>query len=203
MHHIMAKFWWLLALRGALAVLLGLTAVAWILQSDGLSLNLLGLDAFFHPAATVATLILLLGLYAFSDGLFSFLLGVQDYGDGRRWPALILEGLVSLAIGVWAWIHPGTAVLVLLYWVAGWALLTGALEVRQALDLNEYKERTLPLFLAGLVSGAFGFLLFFFTRIGGEGLVWLFGFYGISFGAAFLALAFRLKPFAQRTRSRR
>lgn len=119
MHHIMAKFWWILAARGILGILLGLAAIGWIITLNGYYPDGFGLSLFAKWATIVATLVLVLGLYAFLDGLFAILLGVQDYGDGRRWWALIMEGLLSIELGILAWLKPESAVLVLLYWVAG------------------------------------------------------------------------------------
>ena len=193
-HHIMARFWWILALRGALGILLGLTACAWLLNLNGMNVDLFGLSAFLRPAALLATVILLLGLYAFIDGLFALLLGVQDYGEGRRWWSLIIEGLVSVSLGLLTWFKPESTVLILLYLVAGWALLTGVLEILQALDLNEYKERRGPLYFAGICSMVFGISVFSF-RVGGDLLVWLVSLYAFAFGIALLVLAFRLRHF--------
>lgn len=193
-HHIMARFWWILALRGALGILLGLTAGAWLLKLSGMNVDLFGLSAFLRPAALVATIILLLGLYAFIDGIFALLLGAQDYGEGRRWWTLIIEGVVSVSLGLLSWLKPESTILVLLYAVAGWALLTGGLEIWQAFDLNEYKERQGPLYFAGVCSMVFGVLVFSF-RVGGETLIWLVALYAFAFGVPLLILAFRLRHF--------
>ena len=197
MHHIMARFWWILALRGALGVLLGVTACAWLLSLSGTNVDLFGLSVFLRPAALVATIILLLGLYAFIDGIFALLLGAQDYGGGRRWWTLIIEGVVSISLGLLTWLKPGSTVLVLLYGVAGWALVTGGLEIWQALDLNEYKERRAPLYFAGVCSMVFGALVLSF-RVGGETLIWLVALYAFAFGMPLLVLAFRLRHFRNR-----
>ena len=194
MHHIMARFWWILALRGVLGILLGLTAITWILELNGMNADVFGLSAFLRPAALLATVILLLGLYAFIDGLFAVLLGVQDYGDGRRWWTLIIEGTVSIGLGIATWMKPEATVLVLLYLVAGWALLTGVLEVLQAVDIHEYKERRAPLYLAGVCSILFGVAIFS-LRVGGATLVWWVALYAFTFGIPLLVLAIRLRHF--------
>jgi uncharacterized membrane protein HdeD (DUF308 family) len=194
MHHIMAKFWWILAVRGIFGMMLGLLAFAVLI-----SLECQSQGPFGTTAATVLILIILLGLYAFWDGLFSIVLGVQDFGDGRRWWALILEGVLTMGLGLLAWIMPGKAILVLLYWIAAWALGTGLLEILQGLDLNEYKERRRPLFWAGFCSMIFGFLVLA-ELSAGVTLIWLIGGYSLSFGLCLLVLAFRLRHFAQTRR---
>lgn len=198
MHHIMAKFWWILALRGVLGILLGLTALVWIWNLEMTPMDLFGLSLFFKPIAVVATLLLLIGLYAFVDGLFAFLLGVQDYGDGRRWGALVAEGMASMILGLSIWIWPG-ATLVLLYGISVWAVVTGILEILQGLDLNEYKERRGPFFLAGLCSVVFGLAIALFHS--GVTLAWLMGAFAFLSGIPLMVLALRLRPFAKTGRT--
>jgi len=196
MHHIMAKFWWILAVRGILGVLLGLASFAWILALDGYYPDVFGLSLFAKWVSILATLVLLLGFYAFIDGLFAVLLGVQDYGKGRRWWALIVEGFLSIGLGVFTWIKPEIAVLFLLYWIVAWALLTGILEIVQANALNEYEDRRRPLLFAGLSSVLFGVLILFF-HVSGIALVWLMAFYAFASGIPLLVLASRLRGFAR------
>jgi len=199
MHHIMAKFWWILVVRGALGILLGITSLFWIWDLNRPSLDVFGLSIFLRPAAIVGTLVVMLGLYAFLDGLFAIVLGAQDYGDGRRWKSLVAEGLFSIALGVAAWMKPEVAVLTLLYWIAAWALATGLMEISQATDLNEYPDRKISLFLAGLCSLGYGLLVLYF-RVGGGGLLWATSAYAFFFGFSLLVLGMHLRGFAQKAK---
>jgi uncharacterized membrane protein HdeD (DUF308 family) len=194
MHHIMARFWWILALRGLLGILLGLAALVAIGSIESTPMDLFGLGIFFKPAAVVATLLLLIGLYAMVDGLFAFLLGIQDYGEGRRWGSLAGEGMVSMVLGLSIWIWPG-ATLFLLYGITAWAVVTGILQILQGLDLNEYKDRRGPFFLAGLCSIAFGLAIALFHS--GLTLAWLMGTFAFLSGVPLLVLAVRLRHFAK------
>lgn len=193
-HHIMAKFWWVLAGRGGVGILLGLAALWKIGTLESSSPDLFGMTLFMRPTSVLATLILFLGAYVILDGLFSILLGIQDYGKGQRWWPLILEGLASLALGSFTWLDPGKTVLVALYGIAAWAFITGLLEIGQGLDLNEYRDRR-PYFLAaGTCSILFGVLVLIF-QVTGMALVWLIGSYATLFGAILLTAALRLRRF--------
>jgi len=198
MHHIMTKFWWILALRGILGILLGLTALFWIVNLETIPIDIFGTALLFKPAAIVATLLLLIGLYAFIDGLFAFLLGIQDYGDGRRWGALVAEGMASMALGLSIWAWPA-ATLALLYGITAWAVATGILEVLQGLDLNEYKERRGPFFVEGLCSIGFGLAIAMFHT--GVTLAYLLGAFAFLSGLPLLVLALRLRHFVPSRRA--
>src|SRR5258708_26788143 len=92
MHRPLSKFWSILALRGILGVLLGLTALGWIAAISGF-LGRSAWNATFQvtDAGVLAAIILMLGGYAFLDGVFAVILGVQNFGEGRRWWVLIVE----------------------------------------------------------------------------------------------------------------
>jgi len=196
MHHIMARFWWILALRGGLGILLGLASLGWILILGGFRPDLFGSTLFAHWAGILGTLILLLGMYAFLDGAFSVILGAQDYGEGRRWWALVGEGIISLALGAAVLLKPDLAAMTLLYWLAAWALLTGILEIRQAFNWAEYEQRRTPFFFAGLCSLFFG-LMVLLVGAGGIPLVWLTAAYAFASGIPLMVLALRLRRYAK------
>jgi uncharacterized membrane protein HdeD (DUF308 family) len=158
--------------------------------------DLFGLSIFLQPVSILATFLLMLGCYAFLDGLFSIALGVQDYGGGQRWTSLLIEGTLSIALGLWTWLQPERGALVLFYWIAAWSLVTGALEVQQSWDLTEYRDRKRPLLMAGTVSLFYGAAILFFHP-SGISLVVLTGLFTILFGLPLLVLGLHLRHFTQ------
>ena len=194
MHHLMAKFWWILVLRGLLGVLLGITSVLWILNLENSVPDVFSLSIFLRPAYIVATLVLMLGFYGLLDGLFAVVLGAQDYGEGRRWWSLVGEGVLSMGMGLLAWLDPNRTPL-LLYFIAAWAVITGALEIAQGEDLDEYPDRRKTFLFAGIISALFGLLVLYF-RLGGVSLIWAMAAYAFLFGIPLLVLGFRLRRFA-------
>jgi uncharacterized membrane protein HdeD (DUF308 family) len=194
-HHIMAKFWWILAGRGVLGIILGATSFVWTFYLCDQHCDTFGMSMFLRPAYILASLILMLGCYAFLDGLFAWTLGSQDFGGGRRWTSLLIEGTLSVALGVWTWSQPEKGVLVLLYWIGAWALATGLLEIRQSWDLTEYKDRKRPLLMVGVVSILYGAAILLF-RQGGVELLVLTGLFAIFSGIPFFYLGLHLRRFA-------
>ncbi|HTA75882.1 MAG TPA: DUF308 domain-containing protein [bacterium] len=194
MYHLMTKFWWILALRGIAGIVLALLAFALLVWTHIQPTDLFGLFVFAKMASVIASIIFLLGIYALIDGLFSIVLGAQDYGDCRHWKPLIAEGLLSMALGLATLLWPDNAVITLLVWVAAWAFVTGLLEIQEGFDLNEYKDRR-PLFLlAGICSILFGFCIIF-LRVSGLELVEVIGGYAFAFGLVLLIFAYRLRHF--------
>ena len=70
----LSRNWWVLALRGVLAIIFGILAFVW-------------------PEITLLTLIYLFGAYVLVDGIFAVISGISSYGSNERWWAALLEGI--------------------------------------------------------------------------------------------------------------
>jgi uncharacterized membrane protein HdeD (DUF308 family) len=166
--------WWALAIRGLLAVVVGILA-------------------FVSPGITLTALVLLFGAYAAADGIFAIIAALKGPGGAKRWWALVLEGILGISVGVLTFFMPGITALFLLYLIAFWAILTGAFEIGIAIRLRKEIAGEWLMALSGVCSVLFGALLVLFPGAGALAVMWLIGAYAIVFGALLLALAFRLR----------
>ena len=171
---LLERHWWVFALRGLFAVIFGVLALVW-------------------PGATLMALVLLFGAYALVDGVFAVVSGIASYGHNERWWAVLLEGVAGIIIGLLTFFWPGTTALVLLYFIAAWAFVTGIFEIVAAIQLRRLIPNEWMMILSGLLSIIFGLLLFVFPGAGALGLIWLIGVYAIAFGILLISLAFRLR----------
>jgi uncharacterized membrane protein HdeD (DUF308 family) len=171
---VLSRNWWALALRGLLAVLFGLAA-------------------FFLPGITLTALILLFGAFALVDGVFAIVAAVRAEEHGARWWLLLAEGVFGVLIGILTFIWPGLTALVLLYFVAAWAIVTGVFEIAGAIRLRQEIEGEWALILGGVLSVIFGVLLAVLPGVGILALVWLIGAYAVVFGVLLIILAFRVR----------
>jgi uncharacterized membrane protein HdeD (DUF308 family) len=175
-----SRYWWAVALRGALAVVFGVVAWIW-------------------PDITVRALVLLFGFYALVDGLLALaalVVGGQLVRDRRGW--LLVEGIAGIAAGIVSFVWPGITALVLLYLIAAWAIATGVLEVVAAVILRRELRGEWLLALGGIISVLFGLFLVIRPGDGAIAVAWLIGLYAIIFGIALIALGFRLRQLGQR-----
>ena len=116
--------------------------------------------AFIWPGLTLVALILLWGAYAIVDGgiaLWAAIAGKAGELTSRWW--LVIVGIVGILAGLVAFASPGLTALVLLMFIAVWAIVVGALEIWGAIQLRKEIEGEWWLILSGLVSIAFGVLL--------------------------------------------
>lgn len=168
----LADNWWIVALRGVLALLFGIAA-------------------FVAPVATMLAFVIVFAAYSFVDGIFSVALSVRGARKGERWGWLLLNGLFGIAIGVAAALLPGITVLAFVFMVAAWALVSGSLMLGAAFSLRVSHGRWLLVFGA-IASLLYGLLLFVSPFIGALVLTWWMGAHALIFGVTLIVLAFRL-----------
>ena len=174
MNALLAENWWAIALRGALAIVFGVIALA-------------------VPVAAMLSLVIIFSAYLFVDGIFGIVSAVRAARSHERWGLLVLEGIVNMAAGVVALIWPGITVLVFVLLVAAWAVVTGALMLAAAFRLHVDHGRVW-LAIGGIASVIFGVLLIIAPIIGALVLTWWLGAYVIVFGVSLLILASKLRP---------
>lgn len=173
----MLRNWWMLALRGVLATLFGLVAL-------------------FVPGIALLAFIFVFAAYAIIDGIIAVVVAIRERGTLNRWGWVLVEGILSVVAGIFAFAYPGMTAFVLLYIVAAWAVLTGIMEIVAAVVLREYLSREWTLALAGVLSLIFGIVLFAFPGAGLLSILWLVGVYSIVFGVLFIVRAFQLRSWA-------
>ena len=183
MLHDLTRNWWVLVLRGVAGILFGLGAYAW-------------------PGITLGVLVLFFGAYALVDGVFAVMAAVTGRTQGLPWWALLVEGLLGIAAGVITFFMPGITLFVLLYVMAGWAIVTGVFEIVAAARLRREMAGEWMLALSGVVSVVFGVIVFARPVAGLLAVAWLVGTYAVIFGILFLFLGLKLREHAKRTDAR-
>jgi len=166
--------WWLLALRGLVAVLFGVLAFVW-------------------PGGTLITLVWLFGAFALVNGLLSLILAAKAPKGYPRIGSLILGGLLGILAGLLTFVMPGITALGLLMLIAAWAIVTGIMEVVAAIRLRKIIANEWLLILAGIASVAFGVILFLQPAAGALALIWWIGAWALIFGILLIVLAFRMR----------
>jgi uncharacterized membrane protein HdeD (DUF308 family) len=171
----LARYWWVVALRGLLAVVFGLAAFLW-------------------PGITLVSLVLLFGAYALVDGIFAIISAFRT----REWWPLLLEGVIGIVAGAMTFVWPGITAIALLYLIAAWAIITGILEIVAAIQLRKVITNEWLLVLGGVVSVILGVVMVVAPGAGALGLVWAIGAYALVFGVTLIALGFRLRGLRDR-----
>jgi uncharacterized membrane protein HdeD (DUF308 family) len=155
---------WSLVIRGIVAVIFGLFLTMW-------------------PGMTVATIVLLFALFAIIDGTVIIIMAIVRGKKDHRWVSYVPFGIVGIIIGLIILLIPEISLLILIYFIAAWALITGFAEFFLGLAAGGVsKVMRWICALSGILSVILGFLMFVYPVSTSVILIWVFGFYLLVFG---------------------
>jgi uncharacterized membrane protein HdeD (DUF308 family) len=168
---LLTRNWWLVALRGALAVIFGIVTLAW-------------------PGLTLLALIFLWGFYALVDGISSIALGAAV--RGHRW-SNVLIGVVGVLAGLVAIFLPGETAVVLLVIIAIWAIVAGVVQIIGGIALRSAMPHAWFLIVTGALTLILGVVLLFDPGAGALALVTTIAIFAIVWGISLIMMSFRLR----------
>ncbi len=173
MSTVLARNWWLVALRGLLSILFGVVAL-------------------IAPGVTMLTLVLFFAAYMLVDGVMSIVSAIRQAQRDERWGLMLVSGLLSVVAGIAAFLLPGAAIWAAIYLLAFWALVSGSLMLASALSLHRHYGRGWLVF-GGIASLLFGVALLINPGMSALLLTWWLAGYAIAFGAFLVILAVSLR----------
>lgn len=170
----LTQHWWVVLLRGVLAILFGMMAYAW-------------------PGVTLAILVLFWGAYALIDGVFEVVAGIRG-----KWGALVFLGALGIVAGVVAFVWPGLTASALVWVFAFWAIVAGVLQVSAAIRLRREIQGEWLWIVSGVCTVLLGVLLMLYPGAGALSVIWLIASLAVAWGILLVVLAFKLKGMAAR-----
>jgi len=169
----LARYWWLILLRGIAAIVFGVLAFIW-------------------PGITLVTLVLFWGAFTLVDGILALAHAIMGGNVGSRW-WLALIGVLGIIVGLLTFLMPGVTALVLLVFIAAWAIVLGVFQIVGAIRLRKEIDNEWTLALGGALSVLFGIVLLIAPGAGALGLIWAIAAYAIVFGVLMVLAALKLK----------
>ena len=171
----MVKRWWLISLRGLLALALGIIMLV------------------MDPLTAAELLVLFIGVYALVDGIFALVVGIINRPPHRNRAWLIAEGIIGILAGAAILAAPLLAGAVIVYLIAFWALLTGILELVFSIAEWKYLPGAWMILINGIISVLLGGLILANVVAGTVLLVVIIAIYLLIFGLLLMLLGFSLK----------
>lgn len=166
------RLWWMIVLRGLAALLFGLVAIFW-------------------PGISLDALVILFGAYALADGVIA-VFGSRRMAAGEpRRGFMALTGITGIVIGLISIFWPEATVVLLLYFVAAWALVFGVIEIAGSFRLKKEFGPDWPVSKGGILLVAFGLLLVIFPGAVAVAATWVIGIFALLIGIALLSFAWR------------
>lgn len=155
--------------RGLLAMAAGIIAISW-------------------PGITIGAVVVIFAIGAFASAVAQ---AVQGFSSDRVGPVAghLALAVLDVAAAVVAIAWPDVTAYALTIWIGAWAVVTGASELGMMFLAGEAAGRRALYAVAGLLSIAFGIVLFARPDIGAVSLAELFGIFSLAAGISTLALA--------------
>ncbi len=172
--------WWLILIRGLLALAFGIACLAF-------------------PIAALWVIAVLFGVYALVDGIVALVAAMRMRHSDERWGWLIVEGILGIIAGVLALVYPWSAAFALALLLGAWAIVTGILALVTAFSARRHVANDWLWALTGIISIIFGIAVLWSPSYGLFALVWIVSFYAILAGIVLIGLAFRLRGLRART----
>lgn len=168
------RTWWILLLRGLLAICLGLLV-------------------FRRPAFTLAAMVLGFGVYAIVEGVSSLFAAIGGWTHrDDRW-LMLLEAIIGIGVGIITLRTPGITAVVLIFFIAIWALATGILRIVEGIRLQREVSGGAWLVVGGVASVLFALLVLMRPLAGILALIGMLGMFGLVLGITEVILAFKVR----------
>lgn len=175
----LAKNWWLIMLRGVCAVIFGVLTFVW-------------------PGVTLITLVILYGVFALADGALALLAAITgdtaDSSAPRWWLAAV--GFLGICAGLITLLWPGMTGLVLLIFIAAWAIASGIMQIVGAIRLRKEINDEWLLIASGVLAVLFGVSLLAWPGTGALAMAFVIGTFAIMYGVLLISFALRLRKIA-------
>lgn len=174
---LLSRYWWVLIVRGTLAILFGVAIP-------------FGVTAFELPEATLAVFVLVFGTFAFVDGVSAVGTATSGRTMTPDWWILLVQGVFGVGIGLLALVSLAATAEALLLYIALWAATVGTLQLVAAVKLPHELLGEWGLALGGMLGIAFGIVMMWRSGAGALALVWVIASYAIVSGLLLLVGGF-------------
>jgi uncharacterized membrane protein HdeD (DUF308 family) len=164
----------------------------WALTVVGVIVMLIGLACFIWPIGAVESIIYIFGFFALAAGLFNL---VGMFRAGPHGWVFLLKAIISFLAGALALWNPAGFFLAGYALIAVWAVVSGVFEIIGALANSRQLGggATFLEAIGGVISIAFGVLLWTNILVGSLAIIFLLGIYGVVYGIFLVAFSIQVR----------
>ncbi len=170
--------WWLFLLRGIAAIVFGVLTLLW-------------------PGATLVVLTAFIAAYALVDGIVALVYAFRLRPMFDRWWALLVQGLISGAFGVAAFIYPTLSLAYIVVSVSLWMLLASIAQFMLARAQRAMGASSGWSVLGAILSLALAVAAVAYPGLTVATVLVLIAWFALVVGIVQLVVAFRVRSFAK------
>ena len=158
----------------------------------GLLMIVLGGLFLARPGLSLASIILLTGIFVIAYGVALVVSGLLGRTESRGWSVAV--GLLAVVFGIVVFAWPAATSLAILYVFAAWAIVSGVADIAHAFTSGLSGGRRVWLVVIGLLGIAVGIAFFVHPVTGILALLWLAGLYLVVLGVLRIVAGFITPP---------
>jgi uncharacterized membrane protein HdeD (DUF308 family) len=170
--------WWLFLLRGVAAIAFGVLTLWW-------------------PGATLLVLTAFIAAYALVDGVVALVYAFRLRPVFDRWWVLLVQGLISSAFGVLAFINPALSVAYIVISVALLPLFASVALFMLSRAQKAMGTSPLGSTVGAILSLALAVAAIVYPRLTVAGVLALIAWFALVIGIVHMVVAFRVRAFAR------
>ena len=99
-----------------------------------------GIVAFIHPGNTFAALAAVFSFFLIFAGTFDIIMSISARHEIEVWWLQLVGGIIELALGFWAAGYYGRSAVLLIAWVAAFAVIRGVRDIVLAFRIREMQR---------------------------------------------------------------
>ena len=137
-------------LFGVIAIVAGVFEIGLLIIADGwwkllhgvLAVVFIaaGIVAFVHPGNTFAALAAVFSFFLIFAGTFDIIISISTRHEIEVWWLQLVGGIIELALGFWAAGYYGRSAVLLIAWVAAFAVIRGVRDIVLAFRVREVQH---------------------------------------------------------------
>lgn len=168
------KNWWLLTVKGLLAIIFGIFAIS-------------------MPGTTLVTLMIYFGIVILIGGILLIMGSVSHKKNNKKWQNWMFEGALDIIIGLVIIFFPKFSIDVFIIILAIWAITVGFSQLFNAMNTHQGTKSKWLMLLNALIVIIFAIVLFINPFEGAVVVTYLVGIFAIIFGLFITLFSIQLK----------
>ncbi len=166
--------WWLLTLKGALAILFGILLVS-------------------MPIGSLKLIVRWFGIIIALGGIFLIFGAFSHKEHNKKWSNWLFEGILDIIIGILILIFPELSIEVFVIIIAIWAIVVGFTQLFSAMSTQNASRTRWLMLLNALIVIVFSIVLFINPFETAVALTYLAGIFAMIFGIFITLFSIQLK----------
>jgi uncharacterized membrane protein HdeD (DUF308 family) len=132
--------WWLLAIKGVVAIILGIILIS-------------------YPVKTQVVITWIIGFFALIEGLLVSLIAIIKHKKFENWGLILIRGIFGILLGVILFAWPGLSLAVILFLTGLWLLVVGIVLIFEAIALRKEDVGEWLIAALGIILILFGLFI--------------------------------------------